>query len=821
MNDSESQSRRGLTVPIVLEADQPDSVGPRYREPVTVGIPIPRGRLFPGAAVRLIDDAEAHRPVQLRILEKWSDGSIRWLLVDFQADLDGRCSQYLLADASSVAPAPDHWKPLTVTQDERCVVLDTGAATFVVDPSCFPFARVECSGRQIINGHHTSFELEDSSGTTRSATIDSVVIEETGPLRVCLRAEGRFESAEASPLLMTVRLNFFSGSPCVRFSVTLRNRRRARHPGGAWELGDAGSIEFRDFSFRIARHDDAEAWRIRCSPKPGTDLEPRDPPFELYQDSSGGARWNSRNHVSKGGRVAPAFCGYRAGSGAAEATGDRATPVVVLQSRLSNVALSMQHFWQNCPKAINATDSELCLGLFPRQYSVMHELQGGEQKTHTFTVAFGVDPVTTLPLEWCRQPLFARLEPSWYCEADAMSYLVPREKGPATSYHSLVDQAIEGTETFEQKRERIDEFGWRNFGDIYADHEASHQRNGDCLISHYNNQYDAVAGFAIQFFRTGDRRWWTQMCELASHVYDIDIYHTSEDKSAYNNGLFWHTYHYKDAGLSTHRSYPRADGVFGGGPSSEHCYSTGLLLHHCLTGDPMSRETVIGLGTWVIDMDDGSRTVFRWLARGNTGHASSSASPDYHGPGRGSGNPVVVLVNASRMAGDSPFLSKAEALIRRCIHPHDSVDQRNLFNVEQRWTYTIFLQALGRYLDHKWQRDELDCMYGYARESLLQYARWMADHEYPYLEKPERLEYPTETWAAQEMRKSDVFKLAALYATVEDRTRYVERSEYFYANAVQTLSNMPSRTLTRPVVIMLVCGYMHEWFAHYSDARRP
>ena len=55
-------------------------------------------------------------------------------------------------------------------------------------------------------------------------------------------------------------------------------------------------------------------------------------------------------------------------------------------------------------------------------------------------------------------------------------------------------------------------------------------------------------------------------------------------------------------------------------------------------------------------------------------------------------------------------------------------------------------------------------MYAYARASLLHYARWMAEHEYPYLDKPEILEYPTETWAAQDMRKSEIFKYAARIA---------------------------------------------------------
>ena len=92
---------------------------------------------------------------------------------------------------------------------------------------------------------------------------------------------------------------------------------------------------------------------------------------------------------------------------------------------------------------------------------------------------------------------------------------------------------------------------------------------------------------------------------------------------------------------------------------------------------------------------------------------------------------------------------------------------RNLLDAENRWFYTMFLQSLGCYLDYKAERGEIDSMYAYSRANLLHYARWMADHEYPYLEKPEILEYPTETWAAQDMRKSEIFKYATKHATGE------------------------------------------------------
>ena len=220
------------------------------------------------------------------------------------------------------------------------------------------------------------------------------------------------------------------------------------------------------------------------------------------------------------------------------------------------------------------------------------------------------------------------------------AYLIPKADDPNADYLRLVDAAIEGDDTFEHKREVIDEYGWRHFGEIYGDHEAVFHKGPTPLVSHYNNQYDALAGFAYQFFRAADARWWRDMDELAGHVIDIDIYHTDRDKTAYNGGLFWHTVHYVDADTATHRTYPRAGRVCGGGPANEQNYTTGLMLHHFLTGDAASRETAIGLARWVIDMDDGRKTVFRWLAGGATGWASGSRSEDYHGPGRGAANSV-------------------------------------------------------------------------------------------------------------------------------------------------------------------------------------
>ena len=84
-------------------------------------------------------------------------------------------------------------------------------------------------------------------------------------------------------------------------------------------------------------------------------------------------------------------------------------------------------------------------------------------------------------------------------------------------------------------------------------------------------------------------------------------------------------------------------------------------------------------------------------------------------------------------------------------------------------------------------------MFSYARASLLHYTRWMAQQECPYLSRPEILEHPTETWVAQDMRKSEVFQWAAMHADGAERAAFLEQAEFFFRYSVDTLLAMPSR----------------------------
>ncbi len=65
--------------------------------PMTVGVPFPQGVLSEESNVRLVDEEGAELPLQTRVTARWSRfGSVKWLLCDFLADLDGESRNYYL-----------------------------------------------------------------------------------------------------------------------------------------------------------------------------------------------------------------------------------------------------------------------------------------------------------------------------------------------------------------------------------------------------------------------------------------------------------------------------------------------------------------------------------------------------------------------------------------------------------------------------------------------------------------------------------------------------------------------------------------------------
>jgi hypothetical protein len=775
----------------------------RSDEPVTVGIPFPAGILPEGGMVFLLDDKDNHLPLQRETLAYWPDRSIKWLLLDFTASCPAHSvTRYFLRYSSDMTEPQKYHNDLEgiqIKEAESHISVDTGRAVFVLDRKRYkPFHSVFIDGIDVIDSNRSVVVLKDGKGVDHYPIINEMYVETRGYLRSTIKASGILTTEKGGYFLdFFSRLSFYRGKGLVRIDITLRNPRAARHPGGLWDLGDEGSVYFKDFSlcfFMTNGKDSSIHWKSTREQRLNSTTDQR---LEIYQDSSGGKHWDSPNHVNRYGKVMNSFKGYRIRTNEVIEEGLRATPVVALISGDKAISATIKHFWQNFPKAIEAERGSLRLRLFPYQYNDLFELQGGEQKTHTVFVQFGssdnsIDDHTCL--EKVHYPLIARTTPEWYMETLALGYMAPATSDRNPDYQALINNAINGERSFFLLREESDEYGWRHFGDIYANHEiVSYKGDSPVFVSHYNNQYDVIYGCILQFARTGNPKWFEIMSDLARHVMDIDIYHTKEDRPGFNGGQFWHTDHFMHAETSTHRAFSKKNKAisgmksYGGGLSPEHCYTTGLATYYCLTGERMAKEAVLEVADWIMNSDRVERNIVG-LLRKIKKTVASVMNEFSNAPGRAQGNSINTLLDAFILTYDRGYLTRAEEIIRRFIGPDDDIDRLNTQQIELRWFYLIFLQALGRYLDIKNSMNERDEMFCYARESLIHHAKW----------------------------KSAVFDYAAKYSEGNLKKAFQGKAEYFYNKSIEDLLsfNDESVTFVRPLAILMNYGVMHTYFQY-------
>lgn len=802
-----------LEIPINVCGDDP-----RPGQLFTLGVPVPIGYMNNihtplGIAC---DGADATR-VQTRVLGYWPDGSVKWLLVCFLSEQLGSkrsavlrplCHSHMAQQGNlpqiAVSPTTDGF---SITSGEACIRLAKGER--LLD-------QLKLSGERWLGESGCRLICYDKRGNRHVGRMDSLVVEEAGPYRVTFAFQG---SLGRTGLRISVRESIHAGSNRVQMQVTIENPRRARHRGGLWDLGDPGSVLLQSLRLEL-QADKGLTGQLRWQEQPdGEVFSTPGKALEIYQESSGGKYWNSRNHVNRHGRIPFKLRGYRVYCEELQSDGDRASPILALRGDNRYMTCAIEEFWQKFPSALEVRGEHVMIYLWPEQFPDLFELQGGEHCTRTVWIDWGIDRgAAWKQLAGIYDSPSAVVAPAWIAASSAVPFfsVAPSLRPEA---HAILASALDGEQSFFAKREAIDEYGWRNFGDCWADHEQTYAADPRPVISHYNNQYDLLHGLLVQYLQTDDIRWWRLADPLARHVMDVDIYHTDRDKSGYSGGLFWHTNHYRDAGRSTHRTHSvdmrgKALPGTGGGPANEHNYTSGLLLYHVLTGDERALGSVVGLADWAIKMDAGEQHLLGIASNHRTGLASCTTEPGYHGPGRGAGNTINALLDGWLATGQRQYVDKCDEILRRTIHPNDAIPQRDLLNAEPRWSYTVYLQVLLKMLEMTRDAPEWHETRDYARQSVLHYAGWMLTHERAYLDSPAALEYPTETWAAQDLRKGNVLLGAARITTGSAAESLRERGHELLDKAWKSLQSFPTHIYTRPLALVLQQVYQESFLSN-------
>jgi len=734
----------------------------------------------------VLDDTGKRLPAQFTALAKWPDGSVRWLLCDLQASVGTHgTARYTLTQAKGESPAT----ALRLEEDEHQYLVTTGPLRFAVKKQHFDLLHQVWVDRDG-DGQFADGELMASSGedlglvllgprgegryTSGHGQVTETAVEYQGPVRIGLRVRGTLRDALGrGELSYTARLEAFAGQSFVRITVTLENPnaggRLPNMPSNFWGLGGVGNVLFREFALvQRLRLDDYPYVEVGQKGKLMLERLPLLESAHVYQDSSGGEHWYHRNHMNRDLRIPLRLRGYEVVHDGTQVLRDnRFSGWLDLADIRGGCAVAIRDFWQNFPSALEArADGTLSAALWPRFSAADHELIAGEQKTHETVWYFRAHPpYPRQVMEMAASPLRAWAPAEVYLASGEFGRHRPYDEKRFSGFERLCAAAIlnEGR-NFATDREAVDEYGWRNFGDVWAANERDQTggpRQGERMVSHFNLEYDEGWGMLLHAVRALDARpelaqgWWQFGWEAVLHEADIDLHHSAPEAGenpAWAGGKQTHTEHGVEAERSAHtgRVAPHMFGTLrwpwgpGGGPESGHWNSRGMMFGYYLTGNQRLLDAA---------MDITRATAYKIE---NDVHAQVDV------PDRCAGHNIQILTDAYLLTWDPRYRRLIDKAVEAAHFANSGWAKQAPESIEY-WQLSIYLRALGRYLDVATFIDGKPP--ARAAGSLLGYARTMAKVREAQAGRP---------WNSPSTWASDALMMAARYAdSQEERARFV------------------------------------------------
>lgn len=492
--------------PLELKLQLSDVWGQGGFRYITGGVPLLAGQASDPAQLRLATkDSEGKLltvPAQFRTLAKWwrGDNSIRWVLVDFTADVPANGVKEFFLTTRDLKP-PEPAGKLTVDETENEITVSTGPARFTVSRKKFAFLDKVwldanddgkfADDEQVLAGSPDfGLVLEDTYGEKyySSEGTRSVEVIEKGPMRICVRAKGANKARAGKGYsrgmyLYDCFMTFYAGGTDVNVDFVLAN-----HPAKS-----IGAPTFEDASLIVKLIAPEVSYRLIGEKASDGKLKAGESVC-LYQDSNGADTWEScpgfDDDDQKDGWSLPkglvtSFRGFRVykradGKEETEASGDHARGLLHAYSDEGGLVVHTRYFWQQFPKAIEASgDGRIRIGLFPREQKVPHFLEDTTAKGHEIVLHFyakgkkGVYPLDgngrpvpeTVAGIWDSRVL-PRPELAHMAAAGALADL-----GPFTPPNAGLDQKPDTRNCAEGKRMLTEDYlygnsyGWQVFGE--------------------------------------------------------------------------------------------------------------------------------------------------------------------------------------------------------------------------------------------------------------------------------------------------------------------------------------------------------------------
>lgn len=481
-----------LRIPIGIE----EAAGVARRAwPVRVGVPFAPGRLASTDRVAVLAPNGKPVPAQLRSMGTWRDGSLKWLLVEFPADVPANSHVfYTLATEQSTKGL---LSPI-LRQDGARIEADTGIRKFRFAPGgkFLGFFGDSDLWWETGSGRRFEFRLQgDEAGIT---------VEENGPLRGVIKAVGwYYEAGKPGGQAIArgeLRLEFYRGQPFQRLYHTVT------YAGDPWNdtLGSYG------IRFRL----------------PGAARE-----VALELDGKTYARPGRINLLQVDENLAVAKSGD-----AAMATGKRASGAICARGGSGSVSILHRDLWRMYPKKMeaDARDGTITYHYWPTEAHPMdwrpredswisdsasiNTLGVGASRTHEFIIDESGQPLTQLAAE-AEEPVLAVVPPRYLCATGALLHLQPYD--PARVLE-LEEQISETFDSYLLQQELHGWYGEWKWGALPNSYLKAEERWADYgRYPYILNEQDICHVPWLAFLRSGDRTYFKFAEANTRHLLEV------------------------------------------------------------------------------------------------------------------------------------------------------------------------------------------------------------------------------------------------------------------------------------------------------------
>ncbi len=589
---SSADQATGLSVPLTVT----ERLGiERVAEPVTSGVPLSRGAAGVFERFGLFDRMGRPVPVQTTPMARWPDGSVKWLEVNFRADVAANSRATYILRTLNPPPKHDERAPtIKYWTNNHQVQIDTGALKWILDKDRFGhyeqiflpdgdggWEQVAGGtwGAQIVGEDAKTYLSENYSKGYRIDLIDR------GPQHVVIRFWGQhleslnydLSKGESHNCDFIFFLHFHAGRPAVQVEYVFVNKEWGRRNLKSVKL--IGPRLLGQGPYRVT----APGYSGRIEAEAVIQLNQTGPTAHGYLDQD-------RSHIDKealrrGGLDPFAQKPFRyevknAASGKTLVSGEKTNGWMLLENAQAGYGVAVQRFWQYHPKSIVASDGRLTVGIWPEWEGSLPFVQG-MAKAHRLLLVF-CRPQTRAQvpksLEAFEQPLRAWCSPQWYCDTRAFSpgWITPADPARFAGYERFVSEGFDAY--------LADQAGVRAYGMIdYGDYTYRYKPKWG------NLEYDLAHAAFLQFARTAEAKYFGVGVAAAQHFVDIDICHYAHRGSHDSTGSprIHADYHVTDSG------------------ELGHMWAEGVWDYYFLTADPWAHEVAIRAGdfwTYITDL---------------------------------------------------------------------------------------------------------------------------------------------------------------------------------------------------------------------------